>query len=1305
MQPATVICATCGAQISDGSRYCPRCGEAVEAQLVAELRRLHGEMLTLDRLIGEGRGAQSIAEARAELLKRYLTLRRAPLEASAPGTSAQEPVVASPVAPVSTGATTSAATGGRQSAPQGDSTATAPRGPAFSWRAFVAEQAIAIMAYLGGFLLLVATLSFEVGGWRALGDGPKLAVVCVVYAAFGILGLVLRRSTRLRTVAGAYLGVFALMTPLVALAVYRFELQRLGFPAAGMLCVSAAYAAAIYLLLSARTGFATYAYLGWGAFFIAALSIVPWLEVSLEWELTALSLAAIALLLTRELPWMRTFASVHEAGERLAPLAALVAIGGTELVGLNLWGGEALSGLALEVAPFTWAALAIVPLTALWSRYLHGRTPPATLEALDVVDWGIAALSAQAILGIAALEALSRETLALLLAALALALLIVALALRQRLPGRAALRRGIEALGLVFTLIGAWSIQADAPPNGALILCLGVGALICGVAAFVEAATWLLVGAGVLLSLDYRAVLVALLPRSPATTTPFALDATLIVYFTGFALALWALGLIAGMQPRTRPYGGAIFAVALANALYVTAYLFTQDARLQTSVLCAFALAALIAGWRERQPLPGGVATTLFGLLAASLTTSSGDGVRVAEAMLIAGAVAVAARLLMGRTHAVAPYLVALWATIWGGIHLVDASATTAGWSVLGVSFAAWAIFGVAALATLAAMIEREPAGMTIPAALALWGVAETYVLASDGRSALVVFLLALALAGIGAVARAWRGRWWATAWQVAALVASVLAVLSLAPAIHHAAQLRVAEILIFAGITVLIAAQERTPAIGIVAVGYALTAVWLLPGPENLTPTLVMAFAAAGLGMALQASRREGLTFAAYSLYATAAGASLFAVDRVPGGDPGMTEALLLIFGAVAYVIAALERRPAAGLAPVLYIVWATLRQPDPHALLPIALGLCVLGVLLGRVGGLRWAWPAYLAAAVAGTYGAVLGRGDVGFEPYALLALALAVYVIAAVEARPELLFAFLSLGGLGLAAGLALHHAPQWMSVLAFAALGWVYYGTGLLWLRLPIKRGAAEEAEARTLPQMPERWRDARIAGMELQTWGGLLLSAVTVLVVACSAEGFTAQGATTRAVTGALVSLAALLGFHAVVTRRREVLYLSGATLSVAAAWLARALGADNVQAFVLEPGSYLLLAGALLPVDDQATMLRRAAPLCSMLGVGVLLLPTLGQSFASEADAIYALVLALEALVIVAVGVGTQTRILVLAGSAFVGAAALRGALVALTSGIPVPLVIGGLAALLLGGATALSLRARRDGEHADAKP
>ena len=172
---------------------------------------------------------------------------------------------------------------------------------------------------------------------------------------------------------------------------------------------------------------------------------------------------------------------------------------------------------------------------------------------------------------------------------------------------------------------------------------------------------------------------------------------------------------------------------------------------------------------------------------------------------------------------------------------------------------------------------------------------------------------------------------------------------------------------------------------------------------------------------------------------------------------------------------------------------------------------------------------------------------------------------------------------------------------------------------------------------------------------------------------------------------------ALLGSD---TTFRLALYGAGELVALAITWEARWLGADNLQAFVLAPGSYQLLIGALLPADDHLDNPERLAQAASLVGTLILLLSTLAQSLASEPNWVYALALAVEALVIVGVGVGTHSRMLVVAGSAFVGLAAIRGAILAIQSGLPIPLVIGVLAVLLMGVATWLSLRARRGPSH-----
>ena len=108
----------------------------------------------------------------------------------------------------------------------------------------------------------------------------------------------------------------------------------------------------------------------------------------------------------------------------------------------------------------------------------------------------------------------------------------------------------------------------------------------------------------------------------------------------------------------------------------------------------------------------------------------------------------------------------------------------------------------------------------------------------------------------------------------------------------------------------------------------------------------------------------------------------------------------------------------------------------------------------------------------------------------------------------------------------------------------------------------------------------------------------------------------------------------------------------------------------------------------------------RLGQAASLVGALLLLLPTLVQSYQAEPNWAYALALALEALVITGAGVGIRSRTLVLVATAFVVLAAIRGAILAVQSGLPIPVVIGVLAVLLMGGATWLSLGARREAAH-----
>jgi hypothetical protein len=1080
MASLRLTCLNCWMVSPAGTRYCPNCGEAVDPALVKELQWLYETLRQLDGRIALGQGERTVTELRDELRDKYQSLRQAPAGATAAtGIPATSVFGGTPAWPLSIPVAP---------APPGPSTPTAPRppaGPAFSWSAFIADQAIAIMAYLGGFLLLMATLSFEIGG-LGLGDTAKLTVVLAVYVLFGALGARLRGMQRLRTVGGAYLGVFALLTPLVALAVYLFALRGLGLAVAGMVCIAAAYATIIYLILARQTTFATYGYLGWVALGVAALAAVAWAAAPAEWWVAALAAAALVMLAARlALPGARALA---EPAVIVAALISSAALLGATLLSLLLWGFA--GTVTLSRAAITLGTALLVSLALAWDRYLRVRTWQNAVNrqtSIDLMEALAAALAAIAIRDGAQWAGADRATLAGVLAALGLAEGAGALLVRFSQPARQRLRWGLFGLGLVWAAFGVFAVARAPLPNWALVLALGAVATVALAITLAERLpAWLLLCGGA--AAPAWAIATSSALAANALPQPDLHAGALILVWSEFAftVALWGVGMLLGNRTVSRLYGLMLHIVVLANALYVVLLLIfslPHDPAVQESMLTAFAGMAYLAGVQQRR-VELTLAMPFFGLVAVALTPAP-----------------------------------------------------------------------------------------TFPPAVAV--------------------ALGTAVAG-AAISRLSQSRW------------------AVAP-------------------------------------------------------------------------------------YALGAGASLFAVARVTPFDSGHIAAWLLFFAAVAYILAALERAPLAGIAPVLYATLAVLAQPDAHILLPLALGLAALGIVIGRVAGPRWVWPPYAAAVVAAVGAAYQAQGDPAFETLALAALALAAYVIAAVEARPDVLPASFIVGLLSLASLAHWQALASWQTTLAFAALAWGYAALAYLWRALPwlgTVRGAWWQTGA-TAP-------DARPIGLRLHRWAGLILAAGTALVASLIPEGFAGHQPQTQAAVAALLSLGVMLFWRgrdrepllAIVGGGRALWYLAGECLALAITWETRWLGADNIQAFVLAPGSYQILIGVLLPVDDALHRPVNLGRTASLLGALLLLTPTLAQSFSSDPNWVYALALALEAVVLVGVGVGTRARLLVLIGSSFVGLAALRGAILAFQSGA-VALVIGILAALLMGGATWLSLRSR----------
>ncbi|HEU5369553.1 MAG TPA: hypothetical protein VFU69_13860, partial [Ktedonobacterales bacterium] len=372
------------------------------------------------------------------------------------------------------------------------------------------------------------------------------------------------------------------------------------------------------------------------------------------------------------------------------------------------------------------------------------------------------------------------------------------------------------------------------------------------------------------------------------------------------------------------------------------------------------------------------------------------------------------------------------------------------------------------------------------------------------------------------------------------------------------------------------------------------------------------------------------------------------------------------------------------------------------------------VLGLLAGRVAGIRWSLAFYAAALVAAAGTIISAQGDTSFQAIALLILAALAYVIAAVESRPDVLLVALALGGLALGTGASALRLASWQSTLAFVALGWLYTLGAAGWAAIPWLRPTRGVwwAGARS-PQAQNPWRDPRIAGRRVHRIGGFLVGAGASLAGIFAPGAFDIHNPQTLTAAISLLALAGLLiiivprvwvrsGTGALAQRSwfRLALYLAGELVALAITWMARWLGADNVQWFVLAPGSYMLLVGAFLPADQRVPHARRIGQFTSLAASLLLMLPTLYQTFTEPsltAEFVYGSVVLLEALVIVGLGVGIHSRLLVLVGSAFIGVDTLGGAALAVQKGVPIGLVIGVLALVLIGLATWLSLRIRRE--------
>ncbi len=919
----------------------------------------------------------------------------------------------------------------------------APPRPArqFRWREFVDKNQIAIAAYIGGLLLLAATLFFIF----ATPSFMKPLIALAGELLFGLLGWGVRH-TRLRSVGRAYLLVCALMTPLVGLAAYlAFGGENLG---RWLVFLAALYACCVYLALALETRFITYAYLGWVCLLVAAVALVFTLDTSeTAWQWLVLALGLLTLALLAPFSWQQrpVIGPLLQPARHLAILTTFLVVLEEQilsLIGLNELVQSSLPGASSILNPWALAlgAWALVALALYWRRLRPDWAVNRQNNAPDLLDGLAAVFVAEALGDTAVAMSLPSPVTLSILALIGLLEFVLAATLLHHQPQRWSLRHFVEGLSLAIS--GSATLYSRIIPNGqwSLVLALTIlGAILVGLAASEQ--RWWLAPGGLALRLAYA----ALLPVLEQTPEPIARISTDFL----LALACWGLALALRRSERTQRFVPPTYVIALGLATYTTLLIFQNlllpSAATSTNsllehyysvfILFCFAAAAFVAGSIERQLAAGGLLMSAFGLLI-PLPLLINDPIGW-DASLLALLCALVA-LFVGRQRSGAgrytPYGSTLYIGVLAAIHSSLPGVETAAWSLPFLSFTTWLLLALALLAAWAALRETSPWAMLVPAFLAFWATALA-IPAHPTAGAVLTF----ALLGSSAAARQWRGGGWGWAFQFAALLASVLEGVSLFVAGPMSYGL-VSFLLAFAIAVYLVAALERQPALTAIAALYALISLFLLPDTSVTARfwfTVLLAFALTLTGLGLRLPLLHGQIRRVWALapYGVALIGSLLALERGLQAASIWLWLPLLAFAIAAYLAAILEHQPAYSLLAVTYTLAAGLFLPSltqpvsssggkfvtdswfiPHEwdqiAFTLALSFCLWAIGLAlRLPPLRaraqagWALAPYGAA--AGCSFLALERGAQGTTWVALPALAFAVaaYLAAWMERKPAL------------------------------------------------------------------------------------------------------------------------------------------------------------------------------------------------------------------------------------------------------------------------------------------------------------
>ena len=340
----------------------------IPADVVAAMLRIrYGVQLAWDqgRLAAEQAYCESVRKDVASLLSRRVISAPAAsgldreFEArlaalSAPGERVIQPAAATPSSAVV--AETHQSVGPAPGWVAPNPVALSPSAPPISLRDLFAEHSVLILASFGAFLLVVATVLFELYGTVGLGGEVRLGAVVVLNLVFAIAGYLANGRERLRSVGSIYIALAAVLLPLVGLAAWTFlELGAQGITVNQALSVAGAACALVYGFLALRLGIRAYGEMA-GVAVLAASWGISGAVLGHDWRSIGLALTPLVFAAVERLLPDRVFSHF----QLYAHAAVLAAVAAALRVDPDTWVWTATLA-TVGVAYLAWQVLAAHP--------------------------------------------------------------------------------------------------------------------------------------------------------------------------------------------------------------------------------------------------------------------------------------------------------------------------------------------------------------------------------------------------------------------------------------------------------------------------------------------------------------------------------------------------------------------------------------------------------------------------------------------------------------------------------------------------------------------------------------------------------------------------------------------------------------------------------------------------------------------------------------------------------------------------------------------------------------------------------